>query len=139
MVEEIKDEEVLIALIIRDGHEAVGTEFYTEAHQPFQIGGLGRKKGDKISSHFHVPIKREINITQEVLFIKKGKLKVNFYREDKTFFDSRVLLPQDAVVLMRGGHGFEVLEDLQMIEVKQGPHAQGKDKICFTSEHEKEV
>ena len=69
--------------------------------------------------------------TQETLFIKKGKLLVDFYDDEQSYLESRELVAGDVVLLIRGGHGFEVLEDLEMIEVKQGPYAGDQDKVRF--------
>ena len=46
---------------------------------------------------------------------------------------SRVLGPGDVILLISGGHGFEVLEELNMVEVKQGPYAGETDKTRFTA------
>ena len=73
----------------------------------------------------------EVLFTQETLFIRKGKLQVDFYREDQTFIESRILERGDVILLIKGGHGFKVLEDLEMFEVKQGPYAGDEDKIKF--------
>ncbi len=79
----------------------------------------------------HNSVTRSISETQEVLIIKQGKVRVDLYRDDKSFFDSTILFQNDIIFLASGGHGFEVLEDLQMIEVKQGPYLGVQDKISF--------
>jgi hypothetical protein len=71
--------------------------------------------------------------TQEALFIRKGKLRVDFYSQEQEYRTSRVLGAGDVVLLIRGGHGFEVLEDLNMVEVKQGPYAGDMDKTRFSA------
>ena len=38
----------------------------------------------------------------------------------------------DVILLIEGGHGFEVLEEIEMVEVKQGPYAGERDKERFT-------
>ena len=74
---------------------------------------------------------REIRYTQEVLFIKSGRVRVNFYTEDKAFITSRELKAGDAILLASGGHGFEFIEEIEMIEVKQGPYSSDEDKVRF--------
>jgi len=69
--------------------------------------------------------------TQEVLFIKKGKLRVDFYSREQGYLESRVLESGDVILLASAGHGFEVLEDLEMFEVKQGPYVEHADKVRF--------
>jgi hypothetical protein len=71
--------------------------------------------------------------TQEALFIRKGKLRVDFYSQEQEYRTSRVLSAGDVVLLIRGGHGFEVLQDLNMVEVKQGPYAGDTDKTRFSA------
>jgi mannose-6-phosphate isomerase-like protein (cupin superfamily) len=77
------------------------------------------------------------NITraQEVLIIKRGRLRVDFYDRDKAYLQSRILNAGDIILLAAGGHGFEVLEDLEMIEVKQGPYTGDRDKTRFAASH----
>ena len=84
-----------------------------------------------ISRHTHNVVKREISLTQEVLVIRKGKLKVNFYDSKQNYLESRILKEGDVMLLASGGHGFKVIEDVEMIEVKQGPYLGEKDKTKF--------
>ena len=85
-----------------------------------------------IPAHFHIKVQREINLTQEVLFIRKGKMRVNLYTREKEYITSRELGTGDTLFLCSGGHGFEMLEDTQMIEVKQGPYSGREgDKVRF--------
>jgi mannose-6-phosphate isomerase-like protein (cupin superfamily) len=87
--------------------------------------------GKEIPPHVHNPVPREVHFTQEVLFIKRGKLRVDFYDEDRNYLESRILEAGDTILLATGGHGFEVLEEIEMIEVKQGPYAGEQDKTRF--------
>ena len=88
--------------------------------------------GKEIQPHVHKKVHREVLYTQETLFIRKGKLKVDFYSDNQKFLESRILVAGDVILLIKGGHGFRVLEDLEMFEVKQGPYAGDEDKIKFT-------
>nr|WP_258560849.1 hypothetical protein [Cylindrospermopsis raciborskii] len=87
--------------------------------------------GKIIQPHVHNPVPREVIYTQEVLFIKRGKLRVDFYNDQQEYLESRVLQTGDVILLITGGHGFEVLEEIEMIEVKQGPYVGDKDKTRF--------
>ena len=80
----------------------------------------------------HNPVPREVQYTQEVLLLKRGRLQVDFYDDRQTYLESRILEAGDVILLATGGHGFEVLEEIEMIEVKQGPYAGDKDKTRFT-------
>ena len=95
------------------------------------FGYLPHKKGNVIKPHKHKINKREILYTHEVLFIKKGKVKVNFYDRDKNTVGSEHLNCGDIILLCGGGHGFEILEETIMIEVKQGPFIGIEDKERF--------
>ena len=87
-----------------------------------------------IQPHMHNLAPREVFFTQEALFIRRGKLRVDFYSVQREYCKSRVLGSGDVILLIAGGHGFEVLEDLNMVEVKQGPYAGDADKTRFTCE-----
>ena len=87
--------------------------------------------GKIIEPHLHNPVRREVFYTQEVLFIKQGKLRVDFYDKKQNFLESKILENGDVILLATGGHGFEVLEEVEMVEVKQGPYAGDQDKTRF--------
>jgi hypothetical protein len=130
-IEQIFDEYRMIAIIIYSEHTSNGIEFFTPHNFSQQLASMNRPKGYKIQAHIHKPVPREVKYTQETLFIKKGKIKVNFYDENKKYMDSRVLQSGDVVLLVSGGHDFEMLENTEMIEVKQGPYAGNGDKERF--------
>ena len=96
---------------------------------------MNRSKGYKIQPHIHNKVERTIDYTQEVLFIKNGLVRVDFYKTDKTYFKSKILNTGDVILLSFGGHGFEMLEDSEIIEVKQSPFAGNIDKSRFNSFH----
>jgi mannose-6-phosphate isomerase-like protein (cupin superfamily) len=84
-----------------------------------------------IPPHVHNPVPREVQFTKEVLFIKSGKVRVDFYDDEQNYLESRILSAGDVILLAYGGHGFEMLEQTEMIEVKQGPYAGEADKTRF--------
>jgi mannose-6-phosphate isomerase-like protein (cupin superfamily) len=83
----------------------------------------------------HNLVPRNITYTQEVLIIKRGRLRVDFYDRNRTYLHSRILSAGDIILLASGGHGFEVLDEVEMIEVKQGPYAGDGDKTRFAVSH----
>ncbi|MFH1461689.1 MAG: hypothetical protein ABIF12_01965 [bacterium] len=131
MLEEIKDKKLLIAIIVRSNYSKDGVSFFTPNDFSQQLAFMKHSKGKTIEPHIHNKVERNVFLTQEVLFIKKGKLRVDFYDDEKKYLESRVLNSGDVILLAAGGHGFEVLEDLEMFEVKQGPYAGDKDKTRF--------
>ena len=127
----IKHNEELLAIIISSNFKKEGIEFFTPNDFSQQLGYMKRPKGYKIKPHIHNDIPRSVNYTQEVLFIKSGKVKVNFYSNEKIYLESKILHQGDIILLAKGGHGFEILEDSEMIEVKQGPYSGEIDKTRF--------
>lgn len=122
---------VLLALIVRDTYDKPGISFFTEPDFSQQLAYMRHPAGKKIDAHIHRPVLRSVTYTQETLIIKRGKLRVDFFDDAKTYLLSRTLVAGDVILLIQGGHGFEVLEELEMIEVKQGPYAGDQDKVRF--------
>lgn len=120
-----------LALIIRHTFHKEGIEFLTPSTYSQQIGYMNRPAGYVIAPHVHNPVPREVQFTKEVLFIKSGKLRVDFYADDQTYLESTILNAGDVILLAFGGHGFEMLEATEIIEVKQGPYAGDADKTRF--------
>jgi mannose-6-phosphate isomerase-like protein (cupin superfamily) len=97
------------------------------------LASMSYAPGKVIAAHTHNPVRREVLFTQEALFIRKGKLRVDFYSRRGVYRTSRILGTGDVILLISGGHGFEVLEELNMVEVKQGPYTGDQDKTVFTA------
>ena len=127
----IKKKNKILAYIIRDDHKCDGVDFITPDDYSQQVAYMHHLAGKVIDAHIHNAVHRAVIYTQEVLFIKKGKLRVDFYDEYEDYLESRVLNPGDVLLLVSGGHGFKALEELEMIEVKQGPYSGDKDKTRF--------
>jgi mannose-6-phosphate isomerase-like protein (cupin superfamily) len=123
----------LLALIVRAKFDKPGITFFTENSFSQQLAYMHHPKGKKIDAHVHKPILRSVEYTQETLIVKRGKLRVDFYDEQQAYLSSRMLEAGDVILLIRGGHGFEVIEELEMIEVKQGPYAGDQDKVRFAA------
>ena len=119
-IEEIKINDRVIAIIIYSEFSKDGIEFFTPAEFSQQLGYMKHEKGHKIQEHMHKLQIREIKYTQETLFIRSGRVRVDFYTDDKKYLTSRELNKGDVILLASGGHGFEFLEEAEMIEVKQG-------------------
>jgi hypothetical protein len=131
MIEEIRDNDKLLALIIRHDFHADGIRFFTPSDFSQQLGYMNRPRGHVIEPHVHNPVSREVQYTKEVLLVKSGRVRVDFYDEDKNYLRSRIIQTGDVLLLAYGGHGFEMLEASEMIEVKQGPYAGDQDKTRF--------
>jgi hypothetical protein len=131
----IERDGILYGIVLRDSHNSEGVTFVTSPDDTQQVAHINHPKHTTIAPHFHNRVKRVIYDTQETLIVKNGKLKCNFYRFDRSFVSSIILCSGDALILISGGHGFEVLEDVDMIEVKQGPYLGEKDKERFIPSH----
>lgn len=131
MIEEIKYNQEIFAIIISGRYNKEGISFFTPGDFSQQLAYMKHPKGKIIQPHVHNAVKREVHFTKEVLLIKKGKLRVDFYSNEQEYLESRILESGDVILLSEGGHGFEVLEDLEMFEVKQGPYAGDMDKTRF--------
>ena len=132
MTKEIHDGDVLLALLISGRFVKPGITFFTEGTLSQQLAFMQHPAGKTIDPHVHNAVHREVTSTQEVLMLRKGRLRVDFYGEDRSYLESHVIEAGDVLLLIRGGHGFEVLEEIEMFEVKQGPYAGDEDKIKFT-------
>jgi mannose-6-phosphate isomerase-like protein (cupin superfamily) len=133
LVENILHKDKLLAIIIPANFDKEGIHFFTSNDLSQQLAYMRHPAGKKIEPHVHNPVPREVQYTQEVLFLKRGKLRVDFYDEEQNYLDSRILTSGDVILLATGGHGFEVIEEIEMIEVKQGPYAGEEDKTRFTA------
>ena len=138
-VETITDGPLTLAIIVSQRYHQDGIRFFTSNELSQQLAYMHHPAGKLIPPHVHNPVSREVQFTQEVLFIRKGKLRVDFYNAQKTYLESRILEDGDVILLIQGGHGFEVIEDLEMIEVKQGPYVGEQDKTRFSGIEKTEV
>lgn len=131
LVEHLRHGDQTIALIVRRNYRKDGIEFFTPGSYSQQIGYMNRPAGYVIAPHVHCPVQREVQYTNEVLLIKSGRLRVDFYTPEQAYLESTILEAGDVVLLAHGGHGFEMLAPTEIIEVKQGPYAGDKDKQRF--------
>ena len=131
MIEEIKNREQLLSIIIRAHYKKDGISFFTPGDFSQQLGYMNRPKGYVIDPHVHSLVERKVVLTQEVLYIKSGKVRVDFYDDERVYLQSRIVETGDVILLAAGGHGFEMLENSEMIEIKQGPYCGDEDKIRF--------
>lgn len=131
MIEYITHENEQLGIIIRSQFSEKGVKFVTPDDYSQQLAYMNHPSGKVIAPHRHNKVAREVHITQEVLVIKKGVLRVDFYTSEMDYVSSRLLHAGDVILLADGGHGFQVIEDLEMIEVKQGPYLGVEDKVRF--------
>ena len=128
---EIRNKQNLYALIIKKKRRFIknGVDFLTRDKDLLQLGFINHKKNHHIKYHIHLKKTRIINYCTEVLLIEKGKVKIKFFDNNSSDIKKdKILNKGDIIILFQGGHGFKILEKTQIIEIKQGPYVEGKDK-----------
>lgn len=131
MLKEIIHNNKLLAIIISKNYSEPGIHFFTPDDFSQQLAFMKHPIGKFIQPHVHNPVPRQVHFTKETLFIRKGKVRVDFFTDEQIFIESYILETGDVILLSEGGHGFEILEETEMIEVKQGPYAGEMDKTRF--------
>ena len=131
MIEQITHDGHTLAMLLRSTYHAEGIQFFTPNDFSQQLAYMNRPQGYVIAPHVHNAVPREVQFTKEVLFIKSGKVRVDFYDDEQNYLESRIVSAGDVILLAFGGHGFEMLEASEIIEVKQGPYAGEADKTRF--------
>ena len=140
MIENINYKKKLLALIVRGKYrKKKGITFFTPNDATQQFGYMKHKKKYIIKPHVHKKRLTKILYTTEVILLLKGVLRVDFYSPFKKYLFSKILKEKDIIMLISGGHGFKVLKDIEMLEIKQGPYSLMKDKIKFENIDENEI
>lgn len=133
MIEQILNEKnEIMAIVIRKTFSLSNSiSFITPDDFSQQLGYMSRPRGYVIPPHVHNLIPREVKLTQEVLYIKNGHIRVDFYIDLNNYYKSLDLYTGDVILLASGGHGFEMIDESEIIEIKQGPYCGEFDKIRF--------
>ena len=140
MIEKIKNKKKLYAMIVRGKYRnKKGITFFTEDKDIQQFGYMNHKKNHIIKPHIHKRQTRKLLHTSEVILILKGILRVDFYDIKKKYLFSKKIKEKDIIMLVHGAHGFKVIKDVQMIEIKQGPYISKLDKIKFDGTNESKI
>ncbi|MBY3040247.1 hypothetical protein [Rhizobium laguerreae] len=131
MIEKITNGGELQAMILRSNYTFDGIQFFTPDEFSQQLAYMKRPTGYVIQPHVHNAVAREVLYTKEVLLIRSGVVRVDFYSDAQEYYESAILRAGDVILLAFGGHGFEIIEEAEIIEVKQGPYAGESDKTRF--------
>ena len=130
-IEQITDADNVLAYVIRSTATASSTAFITPDEATFQAGFVVYPAGGEVVPHVHLPIRREVVGTSELLFVRSGRCYLDLYDADRRIVASRELGPGDAVLSLGGGHGFRMIEDTVLLELKQGPFVGESEKARF--------
>lgn len=140
MIEKVLHKKKLFALVVRGKYrKKSGINFFTSRKATQQFGYMKHKKNYIIKPHQHNERLTKILSTTEVILLLKGVLRVDFYDDKKKYLFSKIIKEKDIIMLIHGGHGFKVLKNIEMIEVKQGPYDLSNDKIKFNKVDEKKI
>ena len=140
MIEKIVYKKKLLALIVKGNYrDKKGITFFTPNESTQQFGYMKHRKKHIIKPHLHKKRLTKILYTTEVILLLKGLLRVDFYNSSKKYLFSKILRKNDIIMLVSGGHGFKILKDVEMLEIKQGPYSLIKDKIKFENIDEKKI
>ncbi len=130
-IEPIWQGQTLLAYVVRADATAATTSFITGDEASFQTGFVVYPAGGFVVPHLHLPVVRTVVGTSELLIVRKGRCIVDMYGDDRALVASRELGTGDLVISLGGGHGFRMLEDTVLLEVKQGPYGGQAEKERF--------
>ena len=130
-VETVEHDGKVLCILVRATPWPAQTEFYTPNDYNLQLGNIVYPAGSAIPRHSHRPVTRTVAGTSEVLVVQKGRMFIDLYDDDKTLVATREMAAGDAVALVSGGHGFRLIEDTVLLEVKQGPYSGVQEKDRF--------
>ena len=139
MIKLIKYKKKILGLIISHKQSKNKVNFYTPNSFTQQVGFISHNKGTYIKPHTHTKFLRKIYKTSEVLYVKKGKIRVDFYLSKKKYLFSKIVNKENIIVLNEGSHGFKIIEKCVLIEIKQGPFNSKIDKKRFNPVNEKQI
>lgn len=139
MIENIIHNNKILAIIIRSSYSRDGIEFFTPNDFSQQLAYMKRPENYCIQAHKHNSVPRNVTHTQEVLFIKSGEIRVDFYDHNQIYLQSRILTTGDVILFASGGHGLKMLTETEIVEVKQGPYAGDDDKTRFDGISENQI
>ena len=123
-ITEIKEGQLVLArLIPADVAWKSGLGVFSEDSDFIQVGVWGYDAGKQLKAHIHNPVSREVPWTQEVLYVRRGQISAAVYNTQEQVVANLIVNEGDVIILLRGGHGYEILQDgTQVLEVKNGPY-----------------
>jgi hypothetical protein len=122
-----------LAIIIesQDHLKKDGISFWSDPSWDLQFASMNHSTGHEISRHFHPKQERNILNTTEILVLLEGEVEATFYDNNLNFIANHTLATGDVLILLSGGHGFNVKREARFFEIKQGPFSAEKDKVHF--------
>jgi len=135
-VYEVKDGDKTLARHVTSDEWQDGLRFFSDDSDYVQVGIWGYDAGKKLLAHAHNEVPREVLVTQEVLYVRKGRILARIYNDRRELVNEREVGEGDVIALMYGGHGYTILEDgTQVLEVKNGPYVGAeRDRVRLETE-----
>lgn len=130
-IEHVRHGEQCLAIIIRNNFVPSDTTFLTPRDYKQQVGFVVYPAGGEVPRHVHLPVQRQLAGTSEVLLVRRGHCVADIYNDERELIASRELCEGDVILLVAGGHGFRMLTDTVLLEVKQGPYTGIEEKERF--------
>jgi hypothetical protein len=131
LIEIVRADDQPLGYIIRSSFSPTQTTFVTAPEHKQQVGYVVYPAGGEVARHFHRPLERHLIGTSEVLIVKSGRCLIDLYNDKRQLVATRELGPGDVMIMIGGGHGFRMLEDTVLLEVKQGPYTGIDEKEKF--------
>ena len=131
MVEAVRSGSDVLCYIVRSADFPAETAFATPCDAQLQVGQVVHLCGHQIARHEHRPQERHSTGTAEFLLVQRGRCAMEVYDHQRRLVATRELGVGDISILLGGGHGFRMLEDTVMLEVKQGPYPGPDEKERF--------
>lgn len=120
-----------IAYIVSAGTVADQTTFVTASDANLQLGFVAYESGGEVARHVHKPLERHVVGTAEALIVQRGRCALDLYNDERERIATREVRTGDVILLLSGGHGFRMLEDTVLLEIKQGPYTGLDEKVRF--------
>jgi len=130
-IEIIAKDGVELCYVVRAGFQPQETQFITRPEHKQQVGFIKYPEGSRIARHVHLPLNRSLVGTSEAVLVRSGRCVLEVYTDTHELVATREIACGDLVLMVAGGHGFEVLEDTVLLEVKQGPYLGLDEKERF--------
>jgi hypothetical protein len=125
--------EHVATILVCERADDYGARWHTHHAEPLQVATTRYPAGHKVAAHSHPPRDRPAfnGRTQEVLVVQSGRLLCHFWDSHGREAGSWTLRAGDMAIIVGGAHAFEVIEEVELTEIKQGPHVAGRDKVAF--------
>lgn len=123
MIKEIRKNNEILARHITGNEIKEGLSFFSNDNEYVQVGSWNYNKGKELLKHIHNEVIREVERTQEVLYIIKGRIEAEIYDLEKSLIETIIVNEGDILILLESGHGYKILEEgTKILEIKNGPY-----------------